>query len=110
MGLLIVSAIYVRHYSHKLIIGDAILMLDSLKIAKILPLKTHHLSIFNVDPDFLRKPARDGPKLLALVVLLQTRIEDQNRRDAMDCCSRGKLSVSSAFVAPCTYLQFPLKA
>ena len=97
------SIFYFNHHAHKLIYHDRMLVPSSLQVSKVVSLKAHHLTAFNVDAYLFRKPAGDRPQLLALHAFLQTRIQSQDRWNPVEGGSCGELSVPPAFVAPCTY-------
>ena len=102
--LLIFLAINLRHYPHKLIDGNGVIVPGPLQIPEILAFEAVHFHAFNDDSYLLRQPTWDSPELPTIRVFVQTSIEHQNWCNIVHRGSSSQFLVSPASVAPRTDL------
>lgn len=112
MRFLVLSTVDVCHHSHQLVYRERLLKrrLGSVANAKILTLMARNMSTISEKAYLFREPVRTGPELFTLRTFVQASVNNQDRGSRKKGSSCIKISISAAFIAPCTNLRVSFKA
>lgn len=107
--LLVLPAADVRDYANKLVFDNVVAGLPREVKLEVFTFIAKEIPLFNDYGNFLRQPAIGCPKLLRILVV-NCRINHQNRRQSLYCLSGHELLVLLAAIAPSPALALSLNA